>query len=252
MTSTLPGVGDRARSTALPALLAGTEAVLLDFDGPVCDLFGPVPTAHVAAEIKTMARGHWGRLDREVEDCHDSHGILPRLGDMADKHRPEHLPREPLRLAHEIVTRYEYEAVRTARPTPLSGELLREFRRSGLPVVVVTNNAAGPVRDYLAREGLAGHVAGVCGRDPDEPRRMKPDPYLVDRALELLGGPDRTRVLLIGDQVTDLEAAQRAGVRFLGCTGDRDKRRRMEGLGADGAVASLGPVTRAARRLPVR
>src|SRR5690606_6960708 len=54
MTSTLPGVGDRARSTALPALLAGTEAVLLDFDGPVCDLFGPVPTAHVAAEIKTM------------------------------------------------------------------------------------------------------------------------------------------------------------------------------------------------------
>ncbi|CAL9496890.1 HAD family hydrolase [Streptomyces sp. enrichment culture] len=250
MTSTLPAVGDRARGTALLDLLAGTEAVLLDFDGPVCDLFGPVPTAHVAAEIKAMARGHWGRLHREVEDCHDSHGILPRLGDMADKHRADGLSREPLRRAHAIVTGYEYDAVRTARPTPLAGELLRQFRRLRLPVVVVTNNAAGPVRAHLEREGLTGLVADVCGRDADEPRRMKPDPYLVDCALALLGGPDPSRVLLIGDQLTDLEAARRAGVRFLGCTADPDKRRRMAELGADGVVGSHAPVMDAARRLP--
>lgn len=252
MTSTIPGVEDRAQPTVLRRLLADTEAVLLDFDGPVCDLFGTASTSGVAAEIKDAARQQWGALERAVEECQDSHGILPRLGDMFDKHRASGLDRALLKQAHDIVTRYEYEAVRTARRTPLVKELLRSFRRLRLPVIIVTNNAAGPVHTYLRRERLGSYVADVCGRNPYEPRLMKPDPYLVQCALDRLGGPDRTRTLMIGDQCTDLEAAKTAGVAFLGCTGDADKTRRMEQLGADWVIDSHEPVVTAARRLPAR
>src|SRR5690606_165539 len=148
----------------------------------------PVPTPHVAAEPKTMPPRPWRRLAGGVEDCHHSHGTLPRLGDMADKHRPGRLTPAPPPLAHQLAPQHEDERVPPARPPPQRRGLPREFRRSGLPVVVVTNDAGGPVRNSLTREGLAGHVAGVRGRDPDEPRRMKPDPYLVGCALELLGG----------------------------------------------------------------
>ncbi|MGW2417712.1 hypothetical protein ACWC0C_00390 [Streptomyces sp. NPDC001709] len=70
---------------ALRRLLLGAHAVLLDFDGPVTDLFGDESTAPVAHEIKDVVRGIWGDLDRDVEECDDSHGILRHLRNMSDR-----------------------------------------------------------------------------------------------------------------------------------------------------------------------
>ncbi|MGW1165403.1 hypothetical protein [Streptomyces sp. NPDC002550] len=73
------------------------RAVLLDFDGPVTDLFGDESTAPVAHEIKDVVRGIWGGLDRDVEECDDSHGILRLLGNMSDRPaaHPATLARRP-------------------------------------------------------------------------------------------------------------------------------------------------------------
>lgn len=225
------------------------DAVLLDFDGPVCDLFGDVPTAHIAEEIKVMARLEWGALDRKVEDCDDSHGILQRLRDMLDGEAPAVRSRVPLGLANTIVTGHEYAAVNSAVQAPDVENLLDALLDLGKRLVIVSNNAEEPVWHYLKHAGLESKFFAVHGRDPGEPRRMKPDPDVVLRALKDLDGLDPSRALLVGDQLTDLRAAKSAGVRFLGYTQDRKRRQQMRRNKADGVVSSHAPVIAAAREL---
>nr|WP_206439312.1 HAD family hydrolase [Streptomyces scabichelini] len=227
----------------------GVDAVLLDFDGPICDLFGPAPTAPIAEEVKVMAREEWGVLDRAVEDCDDSHGILLRLSDMRDRTSPVPLSRTPLDLAHRIVTRHEYAAVASAEPAPGVEPLLDALLDLGKRLVVVSNNAEGPVWEYLKRRGLQSKFVDVCGRDPHEPRHMKPHPDSLHRALKCLNGLAPSRALMVGDQLTDLAAARTADVRFLGYTGDAERMRDMRRGGADWVVASHAPVVTAARTL---
>ena len=64
MNPTLPETTEPLRPRQL---LGGARAVLLDFDGPVCDLFAGRSTRPVAREIKAMAREKWNVLDPAVE-----------------------------------------------------------------------------------------------------------------------------------------------------------------------------------------
>ncbi|MFF3375546.1 HAD family hydrolase [Streptomyces sp. NPDC002680] len=233
----------------LRALLRDTHAVLIDFDGPVCDLFGGRSTASIADEVKARAEQAWPGtgLDPDVRDCADSHGILRELAAMADRHAPA--LDGPLDWADAIVEKYEYAAVRSAlhsaRETVGASELVETLHAREKPLAIVSNNAEGPVREYLRHIGLLRRFEAICGRDPHDPRLMKPHPDSIRRALRLLGDPKPKQVLLIGDQLTDLTAAERAGVRFLGFTPYDERAREMLRRGADFVVASHAPVVEA-------
>lgn len=231
-------------------LLEGVKAVLLDFDGPVCDLFGNVSTAPVADEIKEKVRLVWGRdLDQKVEDCHDSHGILLLLQDMYDPTDPYSRSREALRLAEETVTAYEGEAVLVAHPAPGIEKLVNALRCAEIPLVIVSNNAAKPIKAYLERWDLLEQFQDVIGRDPHHLHHMKPHPDSVERALESLGGLPPSECVLIGDQLTDLEAAQAAKTRFVGYTQSPVRAAEMLKRGAHAVVSSHEPLINAAEAM---
>ncbi|MEU6776366.1 HAD family hydrolase [Streptomyces sp. NPDC046759] len=240
--------GPLDESVALRRLIRRARAVLLDFDGPVTDLFGDEPTAPVADEIKDVVRGIWGDLDRDVEECDDSHGILRHLRNMFD--RPAATPRDPRALseAEAIVTRHEYTAVKRAEPAPGAVELVEALAGIGLRLVIVSNNSDGPVREFLENNGLQSRFEAVVGRDPYELRHMKPDPYPVHRALAILDLP-AAQTLLIGDQLTDLRAARAAGTAFLGHTPSAEGARQMGNQGAQAVVRTHAPLIAAARSL---
>ncbi|MEV7032776.1 HAD family phosphatase [Streptomyces sp. NPDC093272] len=225
-------------------------AVLLDFDGPVTDLFRGRSTAPVADRIKEAVRAFWGPLDADVESCDDSHGILRRLRDMYD--RPASAPRDPRALlaAEKIVTAYEYEVVETADPAPHALRLIDVLADHGIPLVIVSNNADGPIWEFFksAKVQRQEKVTAVVGRDPLELRNMKPDPDSVLRAVDLLGTRPG-RCLLVGDQITDLQAAQRAGAPFLGYTQSSERAARMLDLGAYCVARSHEPLINAVESL---
>ncbi|WP_461070706.1 HAD family hydrolase [Streptomyces pseudoechinosporeus] len=234
MTTKKPASGEPdepGQQEALRRLLDDGGAVLVDFDGTICDLFGTTPTAPIAKEVKDMARGEWGVLDQAVEDCDDSHGILLALRTMYDRMSPVTLSRRPLKEAHRIVTRHEYAAVASAKAAPDLEPLLNALTALGKRLVVVSNNAEGPVWEYLKHKQLQSKFVDVCGRDPHEPRHMKPHPDSLCRALKCLKGVTPSHVLMVGDQLTDLVAARAAGVRFLGYTHDAGDETRRRGLG---------------------
>ncbi|MFE1913427.1 HAD family hydrolase [Streptomyces anandii] len=249
MTATRPPTAEPAGERgSLAGLLATTRAVLLDFDGPVCDLFAGTSTAGVAARIKRRARRYWGPLAPEAAACDDSHDILQRLRDMYDAPAPQTRGRRPLVVAERIVTRQESRAVRTARPAPHLDDLVVSLRSLGMRLAVVSNNAEAPIRAYLGKLGIEGEFAGVFGRDPRDARLMKPDPDCVVRALECLSLP-ASQCLLVGDRVTDLKAARSAGTCFLGYTQDPVRAREMREGGANAVVSSYDPVIEAAGTL---
>jgi phosphoglycolate phosphatase len=113
--------------------------------------------------------------------------------------------------------------------------LLAALHVAGTPVVIVSNNAAEPIRTYLERHGLAPYVRDVVGRPHLRPDLMKPDPHTVQRALSIAGTSARSAVL-IGDSVSDIEVAKAAGVRSIGYAKTRQRGVELREAGADAVV----------------
>nr|WP_258566135.1 HAD family hydrolase [Streptomyces parvulus] len=154
----------------------------------------------------------------------------------------------PLALAEDIVTALEMEIVRSAAPAPEFTALVDALADLDVRMVIVSNNAEAPIRDYLERRGVSDRFEAVCGRDPRDARLMKPHPDCVHRALAQLALP-ADACLLVGDQLTDLTAARRAGTPFLGFTRDEVRAKEMRHLGAAAVLRSHLPLIRAARAL---
>lgn len=78
---------------------------------------------------------------------------------------------------------------------------------------VVSNNQHQTVEYLLDHHGVTPHVDVTYGRKPTltDLRRQKPAPHYLNRALTDLGA-DPTRTLYVGDSVTDILAARRAGI----------------------------------------
>ncbi|WP_435273073.1 HAD family hydrolase [Streptomyces parvulus] len=235
-------------TTGLRALLRPVRAVLFDFDGPVCDLFGGASTASVADQIKVESRRYWNSLDPDVSTCDDSHGILRPLREMYERRPKGELSPRPIALAEEIVTALEMKIARSAAPIPEFTALVDALDDLDVRMVIVSNNAEAPIRDYLERLGVGDRFAAVCGRDPGDARLMKPHPDCVHRALTHLALP-ADACLLVGDQLTDLTAARRAGTPFLGLTRDEVRAKEMRHLGAAAVLRSHLPLIEAARAL---
>ncbi|MFF2504897.1 HAD family hydrolase [Streptomyces sp. NPDC058067] len=233
-------------------LLVAAQAVLFDFDGPICGLFARNPTAPAAQEIQDLVGAEWGELPPSVEKSQDPHGVLHALRqDMFPEATPTGRRLATLQRADEVVTRHEWRAIRDADLEPHIKELLKHLSYLGKRMVVVSNNAEEPIKEYLDGKSLLHHFEAVIGRDHDELRKMKPNPHSVLRAVDSLGLAPAA-CLMVGDQLSDLQAAESAGVPFLGTTKRAQRRAEMRALGAGAVVTTLEPVAACAHSLAGR
>lgn len=193
----------------LRALLGGVRCLLLDFDGPLCDLFHLYDAEAIAARM----HGHLARTGREFDD--------PALAAGGDPHQLLYSARGGLaRELEAILAEGEELAAYTAEPTPLAADFVRAAADAGMLLAITTNNAPAAVVAYLRKHGLEDFFGDrVFGRDTDDPRRMKPDPHCLDRAVETLGVRPAD-CLMIGDSERDAAAATAARVPFLGYARD--------------------------------
>jgi phosphoglycolate phosphatase len=187
-------------------LLHRSTAVLLDFDGPVCDVFAVHPPGAVADELAAMLNNRGVALPRNDVRTLDPLDLLEWVAEACPHWLPD---------AETVVTAGEITAATTAPPTPGSGAFLEACDATGHPVAVVSNNAGGAVTAHLERRGLRHLVRHVQGRDPSDPRLMKPDPHAVHAALAALGRAP-SEAVLIGDSRADVAAGQAAGVPVIG------------------------------------
>lgn len=204
-------------ASRLRALLAGAECLLLDFDGPICRLFGGYPPGEIA---KTM-RAYLAERGSPVTD--------PALVNGTDPHAILRAPMsDGLAAGLELVlTEAEEVAARSAEPTPLAGRFITAAADGGRLLAITTNNAPVAVETYLKEQHLDGYFGGrIFGRNTMDPALMKPHPDCLLRAIDALGVQPRD-CLMIGDSADDAAAAKAARVAFLGYARSADRVARL-------------------------
>ncbi len=114
--------------------------------------------------------------------------------------------------AWTIIEAYEAEGLQGASAMPHAGAVLDALAASAKRLALLTNNARTATAHVLDHLGLAATIQLVITRD-DVPT-IKPDPAGVRLILERMG-PVRA-AYLIGDSWIDGQAAEQAGIRFVG------------------------------------
>lgn len=220
-------------SESLAAIVAATSGVFFDFDGPVCDVFAGKPAPGVARELAAMLAqidATTGERALETDDPMEVLRLAPNAGENA------------LYRIEEALTAAEVSAVKVAG-IPISGaaDSLRAAHTSGRRVAIVSNNSEACVREFLALHDLDRFVHQVIGRYPNRPDLMKPSPFSLERAFKGLG-IRASSCTLIGDSITDIEAAARAGSMAIGFANKDEKKRVLAEAGAQVVTTSMAAV----------
>ncbi|MEU1467260.1 HAD family hydrolase [Streptomyces sp. NPDC005761] len=226
----------------LVALIANTWAVQFDFDGPICDVFAGMPAPGVARELAEIVTLRAPDLAQQAKTTDDPMEI----------HRLSQLGGPSLLAAVEgALTAAEVAAVAVAGP-PIAGaaHALRAAHSTRRKVAIVSNNSAECVNAFLALHGLEGFVHEVVGRPKLNPTLMKPSAHPLLLASAALGvAPERS--VLVGDSVTDVEAAKAAGMEVIGFANKVPKRTALPAAGAHIVIACMEVLANAlARRSP--
>ncbi|GAA3637850.1 HAD family hydrolase [Lentzea roselyniae] len=191
----------------LRGVLANADALLLDFDGPICGVFAGFPAHLVADQLRrVLAEGGYDELPAEIEKTEDPFEVLYYAATLGDD-EAEYV--EAAMRAHEV------EAVASAEPTLGTHEFIRASHDLGRKVAVVSNNSVAAVETYLHLHELSTYVDYVSARADSDPARLKPDPFLLRQATDQLTITP-SRCVLVGDSLTDIQAAHAAGTTVIG------------------------------------
>ncbi|MEU2662272.1 HAD-IA family hydrolase [Micromonospora sp. NPDC007220] len=218
----------------LAKVIDRARVILLDFDGPVCSIFAQHSASTVAHELRRMLVDQAVTLPPEILAERDPLAVLRFTATLG---RPA-----VVRLVDQAMTREEVTAARTAEPTPYGREVIVAAHQTGRRVAVVSNNSAASVHAYLSARRLTSYVHPVIGRPEAAPERMKPDPFPVLAAVRELGAQP-TECVLVGDSVSDIEAAHAAGVAAIGYANKPGKRERF--AAADVVIDSMAELVTA-------
>ncbi|MFQ5762375.1 MAG: HAD family hydrolase, partial [Candidatus Bathyarchaeia archaeon] len=111
-----------------------------------------------------------------------------------------------------IMDLHELNALDHTQIDDAAASALRELNEAGLSLAVVTRACHAYAEGTLHRCGLRKLVKTVIAREDIE--EAKPNPEQLHQALKAVGVASWEAVY-VGDTTIDLEAAQRAGVRFI-------------------------------------
>lgn len=224
---------------SLARLLADRPHVLVDFDGPVCSVFGALPAADVAACIVRALREHGVHVPEHIATTTDPFDLLYAAADEA----PEYAA-----LAESELRALEVEAVTTAPITPGAVDALAALKERDFNVLVVSNNSTAAVEAFIGARALYPYLRGVVARTDPDPALLKPNPHLVYLAAATLGVAAELTVL-IGDSTTDIIAAHAARARAIAYANKPGKREAFAPLRPEATIDNMETVARAVRAL---
>ncbi|TDW70592.1 HAD family hydrolase [Kribbella pratensis] len=206
-----------------------TQAVLLDFDGPVCSVFAGYPATQIAQELKALIQDALGHLPRPIAEANGPHEVLTATASFGD---------DLWRRVEQALQAAEIKAVESATATPGADAFLSACGASDRHVAIVSNNCEASVRTYLDHADLASRIQHIQARDPLHVDRMKPSPFLLEQAARALA-VSPPQAVLIGDQVSDIKAALAARCGSIGYANKPGKSDDLAAAGADSIVEDM-------------
>lgn len=190
--------------SAWPAIETELDAVVFDFDGVILE----------SAEVKTEAfralfAAHPAEIDA-IMDLHRRHGGVSRFVKFEMIYRD--ILRRPLRLERkaELARRFEELIVERVLACPMvagARETL-DALRGRVAMAVVSGTPDGELETIIARRGLSSYFVEIHGGSREK-RDIIGDMTMARRWR-------RERMVMVGDAMTDHEAARANGIAFIG------------------------------------
>lgn len=210
-------------------LVTRARHILLNFNGPVCTVFGHLPD-HVAADrLRARLAEFEQPLPADVAQAHDPFEVLAHAHTLGRT------------VAYEVETVFrevEVEAVRNAPQAPALPPALEHLAAHDRAVTIVSNNSTTAVEAYLQQEGLSRYVSDIAARTPTDIDRLKPDPHLLHRAMTA-HGTSPSECLMIGDSSSDIQAARAAGIAVVAYANKPAKHQRLAAHHPDAIIRDL-------------
>jgi phosphoglycolate phosphatase len=116
-------------------------------------------------------------------------------------------------------------------------DLLHELTAAGFTLAVATSKPEPFAHSILGHFGLDGQFPVVAGATFDQSRRHKDE--VVLHALEHLGLPDPSTVVMIGDREHDVQGAAVHGVATIGVLWGYGSRTELQAAGASSIVETV-------------
>lgn len=214
---------------AIRHILSTTEALLLDFDGPICSVFAGFPAPIVAGQLRDVLTQGGHAIPDHVRESTDPFDVLFYAAKLGP---------DEARFLEATFRAHEVEAVQTAEPTPEAHALIKAWKASGRPLAIVSNNSVAAVETYLNIHNLRQAVDLISARADADISLLKPSPYLVTTAA-LTFGIMPFSCAFVGDSLTDIEAGEAAGVRSIAYANKPGKRERFISTNPDVILTSL-------------
>jgi HAD superfamily hydrolase (TIGR01509 family) len=215
--------------TSAADLVAHARVVLLDFDGPICSVFAGYPAVRaVSAALRALEAGGFD-VQPEWLNLEDPHRLLVEVG--------TDMPRA-IGVVEDALTRSEVHAVDSAQITSGVLALIDQVVGAGCRWAVVSNNSQESIDRFCARDDFSRKPSLVVGRPQGEPHLMKPNAFVLRRALELLK-IQAEEAVFIGDSVSDIEAGRAVGIRTIGYANKPAKPKLLVTAMADVVITSV-------------
>jgi phosphoglycolate phosphatase-like HAD superfamily hydrolase len=228
--------------TPLQQIASRTRHLLLDFDGPICSIFAGMSDDTVAKKLRRRLAAAGVEIPAEVRSVSDPLEVFRAVAARG---------RDVGQRAQRELTLLEVQAVATARPTDGAAELITTAHQSGRSVTIVSNNSGQAVAAYLNNHRLARYISAVIGRDDPNPTHMKPSPYRLCQAIQILKATPE-ECAYVGDSVSDVTAAHAADLAAIGYANKPGKDERLADAGADTVITRLADLVEAIAAETVR
>ncbi|MEV4134138.1 hypothetical protein AB0J72_18450 [Dactylosporangium sp. NPDC049742] len=212
-----------AQPTGLDAILAQAGALLMSFNGPVCDLWAVARQASAADRLRRAVEERGFAVDGSLRESDDP---MPLLQYALTRDDPGlHLA------ADDLMTSVEWEAVPNAVPTPGGHETIRAAHAAGKPVAIASDASQMAIDGYLKRHDLAVLVTAV-GRYNFAPGKFKPATWSAAFAAARLK-VDTHACVFIAATTLDVQMARALRMPSIGLVTPRTAGAALRDAGAD-------------------
>ncbi|MCO6005249.1 HAD family phosphatase [Actinoallomurus purpureus] len=208
-------------------VLARSQHLLFDFDGPICSIFSGLTAPATAAHLRELVTSQGIDIPSDAAASGDPFDVLRFAATISAD------------LMHAVAAELrtmELRAVEVADATPHARQVIQRAHYDGRVIAAVSNNSREAVTRYLTTASLAPLFTAVIGRTDPDPRLLKPDPHLISQAVKELNAAPADCVL-IGDSLSDIEGARSAGTLSIGYANKPGKLERF--AAADAVITNM-------------
>jgi HAD superfamily hydrolase (TIGR01549 family) len=220
-------------SPTLTELLAAKRYLLLDFDGPVCAIFGRRPARTVVVDLLELLTAERVPIPEPLRQSRDPFDVLRHAATVSSQ-----LARD----VEDALRHAEVNAAQTATATPHAIEAINAWRDAGRSLAIVSNNSAAAVQTYLDTNAI--HVDAIVARTAHDAALLKPSPHLVTAAITALRA-ERESTVLLGDSTSDIAAGRAVGLSTIGFANKPGKAERLARAGATVVVDDMHTILHA-------